>query len=190
MKSVEDITKEAEGMRCPVRRSLHVMKEFLAEPMCGRCFPCSMGSFEARLRLEAISEGEGSAEDIDALKKIGAMMSVMSMCKKGKDIAAHLNSALENAEFAEHVGGVCASKECPELIEYRIMAGTCILCGDCQDACRYDAIMGEKKKSVKCCYLPFEIRQKRCVKCGECISVCPTNAIVIVNIDAKKTVTT
>ena len=190
MKTVEDIIKETEGTRCPVRRSAYVVREFLAEPMCGRCFPCSMGSFEARLRLEALAAGEASAEDIAAIGKIASMMQAMSMCKKGKDVAAYLLGALKEDGFNEHASGVCPSKECPDLIEYRITPGECILCGDCQDVCRYDAILGEKKKSVKCCFLPFEIRQKRCVKCGECIKACPTGAIRIVNIDTKKPVTT
>lgn len=190
MKSVEDITKEAEGMKCPVKRSLYIVREFLAEPMCGRCFPCSMGSYEARLRLEEIAGGSGSDEDITALNTIGRMMATMSMCKKGKDVAAILLSAVKEDAFKEHTQGVCSARECPDLIEYRITPGACILCGDCQDACKFDAILGEKKKSVKCCYLPFEIRQKRCVKCGECIKVCPVGAIRIVNIENKKLVTT
>ena len=189
-RSVDDIIKETGGMNCPVRRSVYVVKEFLAEPMCGRCFPCSMGSYEARLRLEALADGSGSAGDVAAVENIATMMQAMSMCKKGKDVAAYLLGAIKEAGFIEHASGVCPPKECPDLIEYRITPGACILCGDCQDACKFDAILGEKKKSVKCCFLPFEIRQKRCVKCGECIKVCPTNAISIVNIDTKKPVTT
>ena len=72
--------------------------------------------------------------------------------------------------------------ECLALIEYRVIPDKCNMCGLCQDACKYSAIQGEKKKTYRSGYLPFEIRQKRCTKCGECIKVCPTRAIEIVDI--------
>jgi ferredoxin len=51
------------------------------------------------------------------------------------------------------------------------------MCGECQAVCKFNAIVGEKKKPFLSGYLPFEIVQKRCTKCGECIPVCPTDAI-------------
>ena len=48
---MEDVQAKAEEKQCPVQQALVYVEEFLAGPMCGRCFPCSMGSYEARIRL-------------------------------------------------------------------------------------------------------------------------------------------
>jgi NAD-dependent dihydropyrimidine dehydrogenase PreA subunit len=181
-KKISDILEEAKELHCPVHRALFFVNEFLSGPMCGRCFPCEMGSYEARLRLENIASGNGSPEDIQALGDIARKMQILAMCKKGKDTAQVIIESLESPAYEEHLNGICAEKECEALIEYRNVPENCIRCGKCQEACKFDAIIGEKQVSYKCCYLPFEIRQKRCVKCGECIKVCPTNAIVKVNI--------
>jgi len=188
-KKVEEIKKEAEALKkCPVGRSLYYIKEFLAGPMCGKCFPCEMGVYEARIRLKNITEGKGSEADLFAIRRIAADMLESSRCKRGKDTAAFMLEGLGTDIFKEHVSGRCPAKECLSFIEYRIIPEKCIRCGLCQEACKYNAIIGEKKKGYKSGYLPFEIRQKRCVKCGACVKVCPTSAIEIVDITAKEPV--
>ncbi|MCX7793966.1 MAG: 4Fe-4S binding protein [Thermodesulfovibrionales bacterium] len=179
-KKVEDIKKEAEAsIKCPVGRSLYYITEFLNGPMCGRCFPCEMGTYEARLRLERLQMGEGSEQDIRALKMIMKYMLVASMCKKGKDTARFVLEWIDTGVFEAHIQAECPQMECKGLIRYRIIPELCIICGACQDVCKFNAILGEKKKPFLSGYLPFEIRQKRCTRCGECIKVCPTGAIVL-----------
>ncbi|MBI4654055.1 MAG: 4Fe-4S binding protein [Nitrospirae bacterium] len=180
-KKLEDIKKEAEQYKCPVQKSLYFIAEFLSGPMCGRCFPCSFGSYEARIRLRNITEGKGTEDDINKLKRIVENMLENSMCKKGKDTAVYMSESIELDSYSEHISDVCRDKECLSLIEYIIIPEQCIICGDCQDVCKDNAIIGEKKKSYLSGYMPFEIVQKRCTKCGECIKVCPTNAIEIVS---------
>lgn len=189
-KKVSDIAEEAQAYKCPLRRALHIVEGFLDGPMCGKCFPCSMGSYEARIRLQDISERNGSPEDAAALASIAEKMGVMSMCKKGKDVSELLRGLMaESGGFREHVENrACPDHECEGYIEYRNVPEKCIMCGDCQTACKYGAIFGEKRSGMQRGYRPFEIRQKRCVKCGECIKVCPTNAIVIVNIETDTSV--
>ncbi len=181
-KKISDIVQESGSIKCPARRTLSVINEFLRGPMCGRCHPCSFGSYETRLRMMDITEGNGSALDIETIRKIADMMLVLSMCKKGKDVASFVLEMLDVPSFCEHLNGICEDRECKALIEYRNVPENCIRCGLCQEACRFNAIIGEKQISDKCCFLPFEIRQKRCTKCGECIKVCPTNAIIVVNL--------
>ena len=189
---VEDIKKLAEEKGCPVQKSLYYITEFLSGPMCGRCFPCAFGSYEAKIRLQNIVEGKGTEADIDAIKRIASDMIEASMCKKGKDTARFILEWMETGIFHEHIRGRCPSRECKAFIEYMIVPEKCIMCGLCREACKYNAIVGEKKKPFLSGYLPFEIRQKRCVKCGDCIKVCPTDAIIVVDlVDIKeKTVQT
>ncbi len=55
-KKLEDIKKEAEEKACPVQRTLYYIEEFLAGPMCGKCYPCALGTPEAKIRLIRIAQ--------------------------------------------------------------------------------------------------------------------------------------
>ncbi len=178
-KKVEDIKKEAESLKCPVQRSLYYIREFLAGPMCGRCFPCEMGTYEARIRLENLVNGNGSVSDIDALRRIMNYMLTASMCMKGKNTAKFILEWLSSEEFNAHTKGECSQMECKGLIRYRIIPELCIMCGECKKVCKFNAILGEERRPFQSGFLPFEIRQRRCTRCGECIKVCPTRAIII-----------
>lgn len=179
---VEDIRARAEENRCPVQRALFYITEFLSGPMCGRCFPCMMGSYEAQIRLRNITEGRGGEEDVAALKRIAADMLEASMCKKGKDTARFITEWLDEGVIHEHIQGKCFSHDCAALISYRIDPDRCTLCGICLEACTYHAIHGEKAKPFRSGYRPFEIRQKRCTKCDACRKACPEEAIVIIDV--------
>jgi len=184
-KKLDDIKKEAEEKKCAVQRALYFIQEFLSGPMCGRCFPCALGTGEVKIRLTRISRhpDDLSEKDIEALKRIGAQMIVGSFCKKGKDTGRFIVDILTTSgeEFEEHISGACPQKECISLVEYIIDPELCTMCGKCAEVCKYSAIIGEKKKTYLAGYLPFEIRQKRCTKCGECVKVCPTGAIEAVS---------
>jgi formate hydrogenlyase subunit 6/NADH:ubiquinone oxidoreductase subunit I len=179
-KGMKDVFEAVEDIRCDVQKSLKFIEEFLSEPMCGRCLPCSLGSFEAMERLKRLSASLGVQEDVDAVQRIASQMLESSMCKKGKDTAKFLQESLKTEAYKEHVENKCHERECPELVTYRIIPENCVMCGLCQDACKYNAIIGEKKTSYRSGYLPFEIRQKRCVKCGDCVDACPYAAIEII----------
>ena len=183
-KKLEDIKKEAEERACPVQRTLYFIEEFIAGPMCSKCYPCSLGTGEAKIRLRRIggSRESAAAEDIHALKRIALGMLDGSFCKKGKDTGRFLIETLNamEDEFKEHLSGVCPKKECTALVEYVIDPERCSLCGKCSEVCKPGAIIGEKKRPYLSGYLPFEIRQRRCTKCGECVKVCPSGAIDVI----------
>ncbi len=174
---MEDVRAKAEEKKCPVQKSLVFVEEFLAGPMCGKCFPCSLGSYEARIRIKKFIEGTATEEDIATLKRIASNMIETSRCKKGKDTAKFIMENMDSNEYTEHLSSNCSSKECRNLIKYIIVPEQCTMCGICQDVCKDNAIIGEKRKPYLSGYPPFEIVQKRCTKCGECIKVCPYNAI-------------
>jgi ferredoxin len=192
-KKLEDIQKEAEDKACPVQRTLYFIEEFLAGPMCGKCYPCALGTYEAKIRLNRIIRHDDvSPVDIEALKRIGSQMIEGSFCIKGKKTGKFMTETLASAldDFTLHLTGTCLQKECISLVEYRIDPDLCIMCGKCLEACIYDAIVGEIKKPYRSGYLPFEIRQKRCTRCGKCIKVCPTGAIEVITrkVDEETTV--
>jgi NADH-quinone oxidoreductase subunit F len=150
--------------------------------MCGRCFPCSLGSQEAKTRLIRLGRrhlGNGSESDIEALKRIAFFMMEGSYCKKGRDTGKFLLETVRASEeeFRMHLSGVCPKNECISLTEYMINPDLCIKCGKCLEACRYDAVRGEPGG-----YEPFEIRQEECTRCGACMKVCPTEAIEMMTI--------
>ncbi len=183
-KSLKEILEEIEEHKCVVQRGLALLDEFIAGPMCGRCLPCPMGSYEMRVRLKRLSEGEGSEADIEAVREIAPKMLETSMCKKGKDTARFFIDSLEAVpeEYAAHAGGACPARECRALFVFRVIPRKCTMCGDCLDVCKDFAIIGEKRLPGRLGYLPFEIAEKRCTRCGECIKVCKDGAIEIVDI--------
>lgn len=193
-KTLDEIRTEADAKACAVQRLASFLDQFLSGPMCGRCFPCAFGSYEAKLRTDRMTTGTGDGDetDITILRRIGALMQAGSRCKKGKDTGQYISGILSNAveEFREHLSRICPAGECVALIEYRIDPDRCTLCGKCLKVCRDDAILGEPRNPLRSGYLPFEIRQKRCTRCGECMKVCPEHAIGIhsVGVPARKDV--
>jgi NAD-dependent dihydropyrimidine dehydrogenase PreA subunit len=178
---MEDVKNRAEEKKCPVQKSLVFVQEFLGGPMCGKCFPCSLGSYEAEIRLRRVMDGTATDDDSESLKRIASHMLTASMCKKGKDTAKFIMEHIDSQEFREHLSGRCSENECTGLIQYIIIPERCTMCGICQEVCRDNAIIGEKKVSYRSGYMPFEIVQKRCTRCGECIKVCPTEAIELIS---------
>ncbi len=178
---VEEIKAAAQARGCPVQQALYYVSGFLDGPMCGKCFPCSMGSYEARNRLRSLAEGNGTQADLDALKLIAEKMQLASFCKKGKDTGRFIADWMAAGVYDEHIKGRCPEKECKGLVEFSIDPEKCTNCGLCRDACKHGAIFGEKRKPYLTAYLPYEIRQARCIKCGECLEACPEGAILIID---------
>jgi NAD-dependent dihydropyrimidine dehydrogenase PreA subunit len=185
-KKLEDIRKEAEKKHCPVQKALYFINEYIEGPMCGRCYPCALGTKEAKIRLIRICQHlhDVSPSDIEALKRISKQMIEGSFCKKGKDTGRFITEilALSENEFNQHVSGSCTEKECINIIEYIINPDLCIRCGKCLEACTYNAIIGGRGNRS------FEIRQERCTKCGDCLHACPTDAIEVITTEIDELV--
>ncbi|KJR41447.1 NADH dehydrogenase (quinone) [Candidatus Magnetoovum chiemensis] len=187
-KDLKEITKETEKYNCIIQKSIFFINEFLDGPMCGRCMPCPMGSYEMRLRFKNLEAGKGTPKDIAVIKTIAPLMYESSMCKKGKDAAKFIMDTLENSPhtYTAHVDGICPEKECKPLIVYKVIAENCVMCNDCKEVCKDYAILGEKKVPYLSGFVPYEIVEPRCTRCNECIKVCNYNAIEIVNLKDKE----
>ncbi len=188
---VEEIRAEAErNMKCLVRRALFHMTAFISGPMCGRCLPCALGSYEAGERLRKLIDGRGGEADLLALRRIMNQMMEGSLCKKGKDTARFVLEWMSAGIYEEHIEGRCPDKECVSLMEYRVIPDKCVMCGICKETCSYRAIIGEKRTPYLSGFPPFEIKQRMCVKCGDCMDACPYGAIEIIvrnaNVDVEK----
>ncbi len=182
--TIDEIRREAEEKTCAVQKALTFIEEFIEGPMCGRCYPCSLGTEEAKIRLIRLSQhlGGASEDDIAALRRIADFMIEGSYCKKGRDTGRFLSELLSTAEeeFRLHVAGTCPRRECISSIEYVVNPDLCVACGACAVRCVYDAIEGRKgdpSEGVS----PFEILRNVCVRCGDCVSVCPTGAIEVIS---------
>ncbi len=184
-KKLKDIRKEAEELACPVQQMQYFIDEFLAKPMCGKCYPCALGTGEAQIRVARLATrgAEVDGRDLDLLRRIGVNMVRDSLCKRGKDTGDFILELLDNSrdEIMEHVHAdrSCPTRECKSLVRYEIVPELCTMCGECKKVCRYNAVLGETRKPYFTGYQPFEIRLKRCTGCGECVDVCPEGAIVV-----------
>ncbi|MBF0607561.1 MAG: 4Fe-4S binding protein [Magnetococcales bacterium] len=184
-KDIKEIARDVEKYKCAVQKAIMFLDEFIDGPMCARCLPCPMGSYEMRIRMRRLADGKATELDVQAIRRIAPLMLESSMCKKGKDTAKFIIDTIENSPnlYSLHVEGVCPDKECKSLIVYKVIEDKCVSCDECRVVCKDFAIVGERKKSYLVGYIPYEIVDKRCSRCGLCISACTYGAIEIV--DAK-----
>lgn len=178
-KSVKDMIQDTEQHNCPVQKSTLLLKEFMAGLMCGKCLPCPMSCYEMVLRLNDLSQGTGTEDDVQKIEYIAPHMVTSSMCRKGKDTAKFIAETFETSRdnYMAHTEGRCPDRECKPLFVYKVIQDNCTMCGECKEVCKDNAIIGEKRVEYLSGYLPFEISEKRCTRCGECIKVCEFGAI-------------
>ncbi len=189
-KNLKEIEEDTKALSCVIQKGLLFLEEFLDGPMCARCLPCPMGSYEMKIRLQKLSTGSGSFDDIELIRKIAYDMFDTSMCKKGKDTAKFIADTLKNTPdtYEAHVLGSCPDRECTSLFFYKVISDKCLMCGDCKKVCKDFAILGEKKEHWLVGFLPFEIIEKRCTRCGECIKACEYGAIEVVDMKVPEAV--
>ncbi len=180
-----------QASNCPVNavriKLTHFYNDDSKDGMCSKCHPCKLGIFDAVKILEAIQAGKGRDKDLAQLRRIAVDVKDGGMCKKGKDHADILSAFLAagTADLERHIKGVCAYHECRQLVRYEIEPTLCTMCDKCREACKDNAIEGQKKQPYRTGFTPYRVRQQRCTHCGECIKVCPEKAVVIVEKDRE-----
>lgn len=146
---------------------------FTQEESCGKCPPCSEGTYLMLKILGKIIAGKASQRDLKDLEEIALMVRKTALCGLGKSAPNPVLTTLRyfKDEYLAHLKGECPAKVCPALIRYEIQEDRCTGCLACLKNCPQEAIEGEKKK-------PHKIIQDRCIKCGICFEVCKFDAVV------------
>ncbi len=147
--------------------------EFTADESCGKCPPCRIGTKRMLEILQRITDGKGTAEDIDKLEILAKNIRVSALCGLGQSAPNPILSTLRyfRNEYMAHIQDKkCLAGVCKSLMQYVINAEACRSCGICSRVCPAGCIKGEKN-------VPYVIDQTKCIKCGACMEKCPFKAI-------------
>ncbi|MGM0378347.1 MAG: NADH-ubiquinone oxidoreductase-F iron-sulfur binding region domain-containing protein [Bacillota bacterium] len=147
--------------------------DFTQDESCGKCTPCRVGTTRIYELLEKLTEGKGTMEDLENLKRLSESIKDTALCGLGQTAPNPVLSTLDYYwdEYVAHVNGECPAGECKALASYKIDKEKCIGCTACKGKCPVDCISGERKQ-------PHEINEDECIKCGACYDVCPVDAVI------------
>ncbi len=148
--------------------------EFTVDESCGKCTPCRIGTKRLLEKLEKITSGKGTLEDIDELEQLCYYIKENSLCGLGQTAPNPVLSTLRffRDEYIAHVvDKKCPAGVCKSLMHYEIVADKCKGCTACARKCPVGAISGAVKE-------PHTIDPDKCIKCGVCMDTCKFGAIV------------
>ncbi len=154
--------------------------EFTVDESCGKCTPCRVGTKRLLEKLDKITKGQGTLEDIDELEQLCYYIKENSLCGLGQTAPNPVLSTLRffRDEYVAHVvDKKCPAGVCKDLLSFVIDQEKCIGCSMCAKQCPAEAIYktdyvapGHKLPSLA-------IDTEKCVKCGACIGTCKFKAI-------------
>ncbi len=147
--------------------------EFTVDESCGKCTPCRVGTKRLLEKLDKITNGNGTMEDIDELEQLCYYIKENSLCGLGQTAPNPVLATLRffRDEYVAHVKDkTCPAGVCKSLLRYSIIADKCKGCTACARVCPVGAISGAVKE-------PHVIDANKCIKCGACMEKCRFAAI-------------
>ncbi len=148
--------------------------EFTVDESCGKCTPCRVGTKRLLEKLDKITKGNGTLQDIDDLEALCHYIKENSLCGLGQTAPNPVLSTLHffRDEYVAHVvDKKCPAGVCKSLLSYAVVAEKCKGCTACSRVCPVGAISGTVKN-------PHVIDTSKCIKCGACMEKCRFGAIV------------
>jgi NADH-quinone oxidoreductase subunit F len=160
----------------------HYFLNFTTAESCGKCTPCRIGLQAMLGTVGRITDGQGTAADVDYLQKMSNAVADSSLCALGRTAPNPVLSTLRyfRDEYDAHITGkTCPSHVCRHMMRgYRVDAALCRGCRLCVEPCPADAIsiLDGKDGSGKA-MRRANIDDAVCIKCGRCAEECRFGAI-------------
>jgi len=147
--------------------------DFTQKESCGKCVPCRVGTRHMVEILDKITHGEGTPEDLMALRTLGDTIKKGALCGLGQTAPNPVLTTLRyfRNEYLEHIkDNRCRATVCKDLIEYRVIKEKCTGCQSCVRVCPTGAITGPRSE-------PHNLDASKCIKCRSCYEICRFEAI-------------
>jgi len=147
--------------------------DFTQKESCGKCVPCRVGTKHILEILQKITNGDGTPDDLLALRTLGDTIKKGALCGLGQTAPNPVLTTLRyfRNEYLEHIKDHrCRATVCKPLIEYRVIKEKCTGCQSCVRVCPTGVITGPRSE-------PHNLDPSKCIKCRSCYEVCRYEAI-------------
>ncbi len=160
---------------------IDVVEEILPATNCGGCgFPGCRAFAEALVKADDISSMNCPVGGSATMAKVAEALGKVAGNAKPQVAVVRCNGTCEHRPKLNNYDGAISCAVAAALYggETGCSYG-CLGCGDCVEACKYDAMFMDEETG-----LPV-IKEDKCIACGKCVEACPKNIIEMRNIGPK-----